>query len=125
MSNLKLLDDAVDNLNDARKLSIQTISSYDTDTLREKIVRLKSESGKISQQATFTLRQVKGLNDDQIQLELEKAVETDSFTIFFLSSSSSERPEMIFMIVLIVGNHKRRKSKILISSIYAYSSWDP
>lgn len=81
---MKLLDDAIVNLNDARKLSIQTISSYDTDTLREKIVRLKSESGKISQQATFTLRHVKGLNDDQIQLELEKAVETDSLTSFFL-----------------------------------------
>ena len=81
---MKLLEDAVDNLNDARKLSIQTISTYDTDTLREKIVRLKSESGKISQQATFTLRHVKGLNDDQIQLELEKAVETDSLTSFFL-----------------------------------------
>merc|ERR1712227_718107 len=51
------------------------MGSYDTDTLREKIVRLKSESGKISQQATFTLRHVKGLNDDQIQLELEKAVD--------------------------------------------------
>merc|ERR1712227_1124571 len=51
------------------------MGSYDTDTLREKIVRLKSESGKISQEATFTLRHAKGLNDDQIQLELEKAVD--------------------------------------------------